>query len=71
MHLNLPSPPTLRLPTADMEYFKNVMLKLFETGETASLLPVVARVLQFSPEELERCRQATEKWGHRSQSGRE
>lgn len=54
-----------------MEYFKNVMLKLFETGETASLLPVVARVLQFSPEELERCRQATEKWGHRSQSGRE
>ncbi|KAL4857882.1 UDP-glucuronosyltransferase 3A2 [Chlorella vulgaris] len=49
-----------RLPgkTADMEYFKNVMLKLFETGEAESLLPVVAQVLQFSPSELARCRTA-------------
>jgi hypothetical protein len=41
-----------------MEYFKNVMLKLFETGEAESLLPVVAQVLQFSPSELARCRTA-------------
>ena len=33
-----------------------VMLKLFETGEAESLLPVVATVLQFSPAELQRCR---------------
>jgi hypothetical protein len=39
-----------------MEYFKNVMLKLFETGQEESLLPVVATALQFSPAELERCR---------------
>jgi hypothetical protein len=37
---------------------KNVMLKLFETGEGTSLLPVVATVLQFSPAELARCRDA-------------
>ena len=29
-----------------MEYFKNVMLKLYETGDAGSLLPVVATVLQ-------------------------
>lgn len=44
----------------DMEYFKNVMLKLFETGEEESLLPVVAAVLQFSPAELTRCKTALE-----------
>jgi len=27
-----------------MEYFKNVMLKLYETGEAESLLPVVGQV---------------------------
>ena len=44
----------------DMEYFKNVMLKLFETGEEESLLPVVSTMLQFSPEELTRCRKGLE-----------
>lgn len=34
------------------------MLKLYETGEAESLLPVVAQVLQFSPAELTRCRDA-------------
>ncbi|KDD73296.1 hypothetical protein H632_c2332p0, partial [Helicosporidium sp. ATCC 50920] len=36
----------------DMDYFKNVVLKLFETGQAESLLPVVATVLRFSPEEV-------------------
>lgn len=27
-----------------MEYFKNVMLRLYETGEAEALLPVVAQV---------------------------
>ena len=44
--------------TVDMEYFKNVMLKLFETGEEESLLPVIGTMLQFSPSELHRCKQA-------------
>lgn len=52
----------VKLPgkAVDMEYFKNVMLKLFETGEEESLLPVVAAVLQFSPAEVVRCRSALE-----------
>ena len=50
----------LQLPgkKGEMEYLKNVMLKLFETGEAGSLLPVVATVLRFSPAELGRCRAA-------------
>eukprot|EP00890_Picochlorum_soloecismus_P000647 jgi/Picsp_1/1583/NSC_05061-R1_protein grip len=43
--------------TVDMEYFKNIMLKLFETGEEESLLPIVGTMLQFSPPELNRCRE--------------
>ncbi|CAM6103039.1 unnamed protein product [Calypogeia fissa] len=39
----------------DMTYLKNVILKLLETGEVEALLPVVAMLLQFSPEELKRC----------------
>lgn len=64
-YLKPPRPPSLpsRCRVVDMEYFKNVMLKLFETGEAGSLLPVVATVLRFSPEELERCRKATAQWG--------
>lgn len=42
----------------DMEYFKNILLKLFETGEDESILPVVGTMLQFSPEELKRCQYA-------------
>ncbi|KAM7257815.1 hypothetical protein ACFE04_013556 [Oxalis oulophora] len=36
----------------DMTYLKNVILKLLETGEAEALLPVVAMLLQFSPEEF-------------------
>ncbi|KAL6871505.1 hypothetical protein ACP4OV_014334 [Aristida adscensionis] len=39
----------------DMTYLKNVILKLLETGEVGALLPVVATLLQFSPEELQKC----------------
>ncbi|XAR73693.1 hypothetical protein NMG60_11007756 [Bertholletia excelsa] len=35
----------------DMTYLKNVILKLLETG----LLPVVGMLLQFSPEEMQKC----------------
>jgi len=41
-----------------MEYFKNILLKLFETGEDESILPVVGTMLQFSPQELKRCQDA-------------
>jgi len=36
----------------DMTYLKNVILKLLETGEVGALLPVVATLLQFSPDEV-------------------
>ncbi|XP_044965952.1 protein GRIP isoform X3 [Hordeum vulgare subsp. vulgare] len=39
----------------DMTYLKNVILKLLETGEVGALLPVVAMLLQFSPDELNKC----------------
>ncbi|KAM3366144.1 hypothetical protein ACQJBY_015572 [Aegilops geniculata] len=39
----------------DMTYLKNVILKLLETGEVGALLPVVAMLLQFSPDELQHC----------------
>ncbi|KAF1001939.1 protein GRIP isoform X2 [Apium graveolens] len=42
----------------DMTYLKNVILKLLETGEVGALLPVVAMLLQFSPEEMQKCQQA-------------
>ncbi|KAJ0097831.1 hypothetical protein Patl1_29241 [Pistacia atlantica] len=35
----------------DMTYLKNVVVKLLETGEVEALLPVIAMLLQFSPEE--------------------
>jgi regulator of sirC expression with transglutaminase-like and TPR domain len=41
-----------------MEYFKNVVLKLYETGEAESLLPVLAQLLQLSPAEVAHCRDA-------------
>jgi len=44
-----------------MEYFKNILLKLFETGEEESLLPVVGTMLKFSPDEITRCKEAMEK----------
>lgn len=42
----------------DLTYLKNVILKLLETGEVERLLPVVAMLLQFSPEELQKCQAA-------------
>ncbi|KAK1587300.1 hypothetical protein Q3G72_011581 [Acer saccharum] len=41
----------------DMTYLKNIILKLLETGEVEALLPVVAMLLQFSPEEMQKCQQ--------------
>ncbi|KAL4186490.1 hypothetical protein AMTRI_Chr09g34150 [Amborella trichopoda] len=43
----------------DMTYLKNVVLKLLETGEVEALLPVVATLLQFSPEEIRKCQEAS------------
>ncbi|XP_058186625.1 protein GRIP [Rhododendron vialii] len=42
----------------DMTYLKNVILKLLQTGEVEALLPVVGMLLQFSPEEIQKCQQA-------------
>ncbi|KAG6646355.1 protein GRIP [Carya illinoinensis] len=42
----------------DMTYLKNVILKLLETGEVEALLPVIGMLLQFSPEEIQKCQQA-------------
>ncbi|XP_019444880.1 PREDICTED: protein GRIP-like [Lupinus angustifolius] len=42
----------------DMTYLKNVILKLLETGEVEVLLPVIGMLLQFSPEEVQKCQQA-------------
>ncbi|KAI4327827.1 hypothetical protein L6164_020244 [Bauhinia variegata] len=42
----------------DMTYLKNVILKLLETGEVEALLPVIGMLLQFSPEEVQKCQQA-------------
>ncbi|KAL0380614.1 UNVERIFIED_CONTAM: protein GRIP [Sesamum angustifolium] len=36
----------------DLTYLKNVILKLLETGEVERLLPVIAMLLQFSPDEV-------------------
>ncbi|KAL2907112.1 Protein GRIP [Bienertia sinuspersici] len=41
----------------DMTYLKNVVLKLLETGEVEALLPVIAMLLQFSPDEVQKCQQ--------------
>lgn len=42
----------------DMTYLKNVILKLLETGEVEVLLPVIGMLLQFSPDEMQKCQQA-------------
>ncbi|KAL6274186.1 hypothetical protein ACE6H2_024878 [Prunus campanulata] len=42
----------------DMTYLKNVILKLLETGEAEALLPVVGMLLQFSPDEMQKCQLA-------------
>lgn len=40
----------------DMEYLKNTVVKLLETGESEALLPVLARLLRLSAEEEEAVR---------------
>lgn len=52
----------LKLPekAIDIEYLKNILVRLFETGAEESLLPAVAKLLQFSPDEVNRCRVAME-----------
>ena len=41
-----------------LTYLKHVVLKLLETGEGESLLPVLTQLLQFSPEEAHRAAKA-------------
>ncbi|XP_047330041.1 protein GRIP [Impatiens glandulifera] len=41
----------------DLTYLKNVILKLLETGEVEALLPVIGMLLQFSPQEIQKCQQ--------------
>ncbi|XP_044470267.1 protein GRIP [Mangifera indica] len=48
----------LKREGVDMTYLKNVVVKLLETGEVEALLPVIAMLLQFSPEEMQKCQQA-------------
>ena len=43
--------------TVDVEYLKAVLLGAFQSGElppTSTMLPVLARLLAFSPDELKR-----------------
>lgn len=52
----------------DMEYLKNIVLKLLETGNYEVLLPVVSTLLALSPEEVERVRKAYQEGVHRQGS---
>jgi len=36
----------------DVEYLKNVMVKYIEIQDHEQMLPVISRILQFTPEEL-------------------
>eukprot|EP00898_Chlorokybus_atmophyticus_P007809 jgi/Chlat1/8029/Chrsp7S07765 len=40
----------------DMTYLKNIVLKLILSGEVETLLPVVGSLLQFTPDEIKRCK---------------
>ena len=43
----------------DISYLKNVLIGAFEAGElpaTSAMVPVLARLLEFSPQETERIR---------------
>ncbi|XRA99511.1 GRIP domain-containing protein [Pycnococcus provasolii] len=42
----------------NVTYLKNVVLKLLETGEGDALLPILSRLLQFSPDEAQRAHKA-------------
>ena len=43
---------------SEMEYMKNIILKLLETGDHEVLLPVVSKLLALSPEETQRVKKA-------------
>ena len=48
----------------DLEYLKNVLIGGFESGElpvSSHMLPVLERLLQFSPAELQRIQQRRNK----------
>ena len=50
---------TMKRSDVDATYLKNVLIGGFESGElpaSSQMLPVLARLLAFSPAELERCR---------------
>lgn len=47
--------------SVNVDYVKNVLLNGFESGELSndtSMVPVLARLLHFSPAEIERIKQA-------------
>ena len=44
---------------ADMTYLKNVVVKLLQTGDRKNLLPVLAMLLHFSPQEARDCMEST------------
>jgi DNA repair exonuclease SbcCD ATPase subunit len=48
----------------DMEYLKNIVLKLLETGEYEVLLPVIATLLSLSPDEVGRIQKAYKEGVH-------
>ena len=42
----------------DMEYLKNLVLRLLQTYDGESLLPVLSALLVFSPAEVQQCKDA-------------
>jgi len=44
----------------DLEYLKNVILKLMVTNEYEALLPVISTLLQFSPDEVKEVKKKVE-----------
>jgi len=54
--------------TADMDYLKNIIVKYMETQEHEKLLPVIASILQFAPEDIKIIQESNSKrskWGFR------
>ena len=52
--------------SVDMEYMRNTTLKLYDTGEAETLLPVYATILAFSKEEVGRPRGGGSRGGPQS-----
>ena len=49
--------------SVDLKYLKNCVLQLYQMGDGLALLPVIARLLELSPEEVDACRAALRKAG--------